>query len=281
MQVTHEVQTLRRQLDEWRKQGLSIGFVPTMGNLHAGHLSLVETALQHADRIVSSVFVNPLQFGPNEDFDRYPRTLEADRSALAGAGCHLLFAPAPEVIYPRGRSLTVTVHVPDVSEGLCGPFRPGHFDGMATVVNLLFNIVQPQVAVFGEKDYQQLQVIRRMVADLHMPVRIVGQATAREADGLAMSSRNQYLSAQERDRAPALYRVLCATRDRLAAGERDFAALEAAAMAQLRDAGFEPQYVAIRAPDLSAAVPENGAFVVAAAAFLGRTRLIDNILYGT
>lgn len=276
MQRVHAVTPLRAQVATWRRAGERIAFVPTMGNLHAGHLELVARARSLARRVVASVFVNPLQFGPNEDFDRYPRTLDQDAMRLREAGCDVLFAPSVAEMYPRGREQLSGVRVPALSGILEGEFRPGFFDGVATVVSILFNQVQPDVAVFGEKDWQQLQVIQRMAADLHLPIEIVGHPTARDADGLAMSSRNQYLDAEQRARAPALYRVLGQTLDALRDGARDYAALQAQAMAALEVAGFAPQYVEIRNPDLSLPGAEARDWVVLAAAFLGTTRLIDN-----
>lgn len=276
MLTVHTVADLRAQVSRWKQARERVAFVPTMGNLHAGHLQLIDRARSVAPRTVASVFVNPLQFGPNEDFDRYPRTLPDDRTKLEAAGCDLLFAPDVAEMYPRGREQLTTVSVPGLNAVLDGAFRPGHFDGVATVVSLLFQQVQPDVAIFGEKDWQQLQVIRRMVGDLHMPIEILGQPTARDPDGLAMSSRNQYLSAEERRVAPEIHRTLVAVTDDLRSGRRDYEALEQAASARLAAAGFVPQYVEIRAPNLSHPAPDAGEWVVLAAAFLGRTRLIDN-----
>jgi pantoate--beta-alanine ligase len=276
MLTVHTVAELRAQVSRWKQARERVAFVPTMGNLHAGHLQLIDRARSVAPRTVASVFVNPLQFGPNEDFDRYPRTLPDDRARLEAAGCDLLFAPDVAEMYPRGREQLTTVSVPGLNAVLDGAFRPGHFDGVATVVSLLFQQVQPDVAIFGEKDWQQLQVIRRMVGDLHMPIEILGQPTARDPDGLAMSSRNQYLSAEERRVAPEIHRTLVAVTDDLRSGRRDYEALEQAASARLVAAGFVPQYVEIRAPNLSRPTPDAGEWVVLAAAFLGRTRLIDN-----
>ncbi|MGH8456299.1 MAG: pantoate--beta-alanine ligase, partial [Stenotrophobium sp.] len=227
--------------------------------------------------VVSSVFVNPLQFGPNEDFGRYPRTLEQDRAALAAAGADLLFAPTAQEVYPRGMEGLARVSVPDVAGILCGHFRPGHFDGVATVVSILFNLVQPDLALFGEKDYQQLFIIRRMVADLHMPIEVIGVATEREPDGLALSSRNQYLGADERRVAPELYAVLGEVADKLKSGRRDFSALCYAGIKRLEASQFRPQYLEVRAPDLGEPRRESRDFVILAAAYLGKTRLIDNI----
>jgi pantoate--beta-alanine ligase len=278
MLVVKEVAPLRARVAAWRAAGERVAFVPTMGNLHAGHLQLVCDARQAASRVVASVFVNPMQFAPGEDFDAYPRTPEQDRDKLAGAGVDLVFAPEVEILYPRGTQQTTRVEVPQVSEGLCAEFRPGHFTGVATVVARLFNLVQPDIAVFGEKDFQQLAVIRRMVSDLCWPIEIAAVATVRETDGLAMSSRNQYLTAAERRRAPLLYQTLCTVAARLHQGETALAELESEACQALRGAGFEPQYVAIRdavtlAPPAGSANPR----VVLAAARLGKARLIDNL----
>ncbi|MFP5358474.1 MAG: pantoate--beta-alanine ligase [Gammaproteobacteria bacterium] len=277
MHTVHEIAALRARIAGWRGQGERIALVPTMGNLHRGHLHLIERARAVAARVVVSIFVNPLQFGPNEDYARYPRTLAADSAQLQAAQVDLLFAPEAAVLYPRGQAQLTRISVPDLAGELCGEFRPGHFDGVATVVNLLFNLVQPDVALFGEKDYQQLAVIRRMVADLHLPVQVLGVPTQRDADGLALSSRNQYLSAEERARASVLYATLREIAVSLEAGNRDFAGLVAIGRSRLLDAGFEPQYLEIRAPDLGPAQSQNQQFVVLAAAYLGRTRLIDNI----
>ncbi|MGE0081763.1 MAG: pantoate--beta-alanine ligase [Thiohalomonadaceae bacterium] len=277
-QVT-AIAALRQQVRAWRAADDSVAFVPTMGNLHAGHIALVKRARELAARVVVSVFVNPLQFGPNEDLDAYPRTPEQDAARLAEAGADLLFLPAEAEMYPQGREGVTYVEVPGLSDILCGASRPGHFRGVATVVSKLFHIVQPDVAVFGQKDFQQLAIIRRMVADLDFPIAIEGVATMREADGLAMSSRNGYLSAEERSRAPGLYQVLSQVSVGLKAGRRDFAALEQEAADELRSRGFEPDYVSIRrAADLAPPAQTDGELVVLAAARLGRTRLIDNLL---
>jgi pantoate--beta-alanine ligase len=263
---------------EWRRAGLHIAFVPTMGNLHYGHLTLVEAARKAGDRVVVSIFVNPTQFGPTEDYLTYPSTLEADYAKLEEMGVDLLFAPSVPEMYPDGHHARTVVQVPALSTMLCGEFRPGHFTGVATVVNKLFNIVQPDVAVFGTKDFQQLAVIRRMVRELSMPVEIVGAPIAREQDGLAMSSRNMYLGAKERKTAPLLYRLLGKTRDAIAAGERHFAVLEEAARNQLEAAGFRPDYYSVRrAEDLLPPTDADRALVVLAAAWLGKARLIDNL----
>lgn len=276
--VARTVADLRAQVSAWRSGGLRIGFVPTMGALHDGHLSLVRLARTRADRVVASVFVNPTQFGPNEDFDAYPRDEARDSELLAGAGCHLLFAPAVAEMYPPGASTTVTVA--GVSEPLDGQARPGHFAGVATVVTKLLNQCAPDVAVFGEKDFQQLQVIRRLVRDLDIPVEIVGGATARAEDGLALSSRNAYLSAAERQVAPRLNAALREVLYKVRAGGPVEEA-ERAAVAGLLAAGFASvDYVEARAPDTLDRLgpgPAAGPIRVLGAARLGRTRLIDNI----
>ncbi|PBJ83452.1 pantoate--beta-alanine ligase [Lysobacteraceae bacterium NML93-0399] len=267
---------LRARISEWKRAGLRIGLVPTMGNLHAGHFSLVEAVRQRVDRVVASVFVNPTQFGPNEDFARYPRTPEQDARGLEAAGCDLLWLPSVEAMYPLGLHNTVTVRVPGITEILDGAHRPGHFDGVATVVSRLFNQVQPDVAAFGRKDYQQLAVIAHLVADLAFPVELLPVEIARDTDGLALSSRNQYLDADARARAPALGAALRALRESMRAGA-DVDAATGAAKATLRQAGFEVDYVEVHAPDLSPFVEGQGAAVALAAARLGATRLIDNL----
>lgn len=276
--IVRTVQALRAQVRAWRAAGERVGFAPTMGALHEGHLSLVKLARRHAERVVVSVFVNPAQFGPNEDFDAYPRSEARDAELLAGVGCDLLFAPAVEEMYPQGFATTVTVS--GVTEPLDGVARPGHFAGVATVVSKLLNQCGPDVAVFGEKDYQQLQVIRRLVRDLDLPVEIIGAPTARAKDGLALSSRNAYLTAAERETAPALPRTLEAAIARLHAGA-PVAEVEAEAVAALAAAGFgRIDYVEVRgAEDLERLGPgpvERPARILAAAV-LGRTRLIDNM----
>ena len=275
--IHRELAALRAQVGDWKRAGLRVGFVPTMGNLHAGHHSLVALARRHADRVVASVFVNPTQFGPNEDFSRYPRTPGQDAEGLQAAGCDALWLPSVETMYPYGPERCVRMHVPGVTDTLEGAHRPGHFDGVATVVARLFNQVQADVAAFGRKVYQQLAVIRTMVRDLAFPLELLAGDTLREADGLAMSSRNQYLSPEERATAPAIYRVLLAMRDAIRTGTPR-ARVEAEADAALRAAGFEPDYAVVRAPDFS--LPgdgEAGPRVALVAARLGRTRLIDNL----
>lgn len=277
MQIVHGVSELRDQVQRWRLAGERIALVPTMGNLHAGHLQLVEQAHARAKRAVVSIFVNPLQFGPGEDYQSYPRTLEADQARLQAVRADLLFAPAVEEMYARGRDQITRVDVPGLSAILDGEFRPGHFSGVATVVLKLLNIVQPDVALFGEKDYQQLLIVRRLVADLSLPVEIVGVPIVREADGLAMSSRNQYLTPAERQQAPLLFRTLGETAAALRNGRRDFSRLEAEAVQKLSPP-LRPDYVSIRAAHtLAAADADTRDFVVLAAAWLGKARLIDNI----
>ncbi|MCW4188952.1 MAG: pantoate--beta-alanine ligase [Candidatus Thiodiazotropha lotti] len=274
-----QVALLRQMVHSWRSHGEKIGFVPTMGNLHTGHLALVTEAKRRAQRVVVSIFVNPLQFGAGEDFEDYPRTLEADKQQLLEAGVDLLFAPTPEVVYPAGQAQQTRVEVPEISDVLCGASRPGHFVGVATVVCKLFNMVQPDLAVFGEKDFQQLMVIRRMVADLSVPVDILGLKTVREEDGLAKSSRNGYLNEEQRQIAPQLFRIMQQTAQALAGGERDFARVEAEAQEKLRSAGFQPDYYVIRnADDLALPAEADPRLVILAAAHLGTTRLIDNLL---
>lgn len=279
METVTQLDALRRRIGQWREENVRVGFVPTMGNLHDGHLALVARARALCERVVASVFVNPLQFGPGEDYAAYPRTPGDDERALRGAGTDLLFLPAVDVMYPDGASAATRIEVPELGAGLEGAARPGHFTGVATVVGKLFNMVQPDVAVFGEKDFQQLLVVRRMVADLCWPVEVVGVPTVREPDGLALSSRNRYLTAAERQRAPLLHRVLAEVASRLQAGGRDYSALEADAMASLAGGGFAPEYVSVRrAADLSAPAGDAGeGLVVLGAARLGRARLIDNI----
>ncbi|MEJ2622590.1 MAG: pantoate--beta-alanine ligase [Candidatus Thiodiazotropha sp.] len=274
----NQVAPLRQMVLGWRNHAEKIGFVPTMGNLHEGHLALVTEAKRRARRVIVSIFVNPLQFGDGEDFEDYPRTLEADQQQLSAAGVDLLFAPSPEVVYPLGQAQQTRVEVPEISDQLCGASRPGHFIGVATVVCKLFNMVQPDLAVFGEKDFQQLMVIRKMVADLSMPVEIVGLKTVREEDGLAKSSRNGYLSREQRQIAPQLFKIIQQTAEALRGGERDFTRLEADAREKLQIAGFQPDYYAIREADnLASPTESDRPLVVLAAAYMGTTRLIDNL----
>ncbi|CRI67928.1 Pantoate--beta-alanine ligase (Pantothenate synthetase) (Pantoate-activating enzyme) [Thiocapsa sp. KS1] len=277
MKTIDTPEDLRLQVGAWRAAGERVAFVPTMGNLHAGHLTLIAEARTRARRVVASIFVNPMQFGPAEDLDAYPRTLARDRELLEAAGCDLLFVPGVSTVYPRGSEAQTRVEVPGLSDVLCGESRPGHFRGVATVVCKLFNMVQPDVALFGEKDFQQLLVIRRMVEDLAMPVEIVGVPTVRESDGLAMSSRNGYLSAAQRTLAPTLRRVLTTARRALLEGAA-VASVEREADAALREAGLAPDYVQVRtADDLRPATEADRDLVILAAAYLGRARLIDNL----
>jgi len=278
MELVHRITTVRERVRAWHREGLRVALVPTMGNLHRGHLSLVTAGLARADRLVASVFVNPLQFGPTEDFGRYPRTLERDCELLDGVGAQLLFAPAADEMYPRGVEQTAVVDVPGLADLLEGQFRPGHFAGVATVVTKLLNIVAADVAVFGEKDFQQLSVIERLVADLCLPVEVVAAPTVRDPDGLALSSRNQYLSPEERSLAPRLYAALCTAREQLMAGERDWAGVESAGLRALAGAGFAADYFAVRRQsDLLPPAADDDSLVVLAAARLGTTRLIDNL----
>lgn len=279
MLVTHTKQELAEQIAEWRHQDEHIALVPTMGSLHAGHLSLVELAREHAERVIVSIFVNPTQFGEGEDYDDYPRTLERDQRRLKTTATDMIFAPDVDTLYPFGPDKATTVSVPGLTENFCGAKRPGHFDGVTTVVARLFAIVQPDVAVFGQKDYQQQLVIRRMTEDLGLPITIITGETVRDNDGLALSSRNSYLSDKERAIAPALYGALTSVGQKLQAGGREFAQLEAAAIEQLDAAGFEVEYFAIRRA-LNLEVPDRDCddLVVLVAARLGPARLIDNIV---
>ena len=277
METASTVAVVRERVRLWHRERKRIAFVPTMGNLHAGHLSLFQAARKQGERFVASIFVNPMQFGPNEDFAHYPRTPREDERMLASAGCDLMFVPDVAEIYPRGFEHSIRLVVPELSTILEGEFRPGHFDGVATVVAKLFNIVEPDLAVFGQKDYQQLAVIRRMVADLCMPVQIVGAPTVRESDGLAMSSRNQYLIPAERAIAPRIFQTLEQTAVELRAGVSDYTRIELSAIEALRSAGFAPEYFAIRERDLGPAHADSRELVVLVAARLGRARLIDNL----
>lgn len=281
METVTTIAAVRERVHRWRGEGHRIAFVPTMGNLHAGHVSLIETARRHGERFVASIFVNPMQFGPNEDFAHYPRTPAQDARMLSEAGCDLMFMPDVVEIYPNGSERATRVEVPGLSDILCGEFRPGHFEGVATVVAKLFHIVEPDIAVFGEKDFQQLTIIRRMAADLCMPVTIIAAPTVREPDGLAMSSRNQYLTDEERRTAPVIHQTLLAAVQRLRAGDRDFAAIERSGIAGLERAGLRPDYFAVRrADDLRNPDPDTRHLVVLTAARLGRARLIDNLQLG-
>jgi len=278
MNTVKTVRELRAAVARARSEGKRIALVPTMGNLHSGHTALVTKAAQRADFVVASIFVNPLQFGPNEDLATYPRTLAADQEKLLQAGCHLLFTPTVGEMYPHGMADQTIVRVPVVSEGLCGGSRPGHFDGVSTVVSKLFNMVQPDIAIFGQKDFQQLAVVSALVRDLNMPIQIIGEPTVRAADGLALSSRNGYLSEAERATAPALYRVIKQIGQALHEGKRNYEALLVEGKKALETAGLRPDYLEIRqAVTLRPATPEDQDLVVLGAAFLGKTRLIDNL----
>jgi len=272
MEVISSVAALRRRLDS----ETSVALVPTMGNLHEGHLDLVRIAQQHAKCVVVSIFVNPLQFGANEDLDKYPRTLQADCDKLKACNVAVVFAPGETDMYPQAQQ--VTVEPPPIAQELCGAFRPGHFRGVATVVLKLFNIVQPQVAVFGKKDYQQLYVVRQMVAQLNVPIEIVGAETMRAADGLALSSRNQYLAAKERTEATFLYQMINEIKMSLIDGMKDYASLEQKALKAFDSRGWAIDYVAIRSQQtLLAPAADERKLVILVAGYLGTTRLIDNI----
>ena len=276
MRVARSVAELRELRAGWAARAERVAFVPTMGNLHAGHLALVRRAQDLADRVIVSIFVNPLQFDRPADLEAYPRTLDEDCRVLQESGVDLAFVPSTDEMYPPGKSVTRVI-VPGVSEPLEGEYRSGHFAGVATVVAKLFNMVQPQVAVFGEKDFQQLLVVRRLVKDLDLPIEIEGVATVRELDGLALSSRNRYLSAEERRRAPEFFRVLSRVAASVARGATGLERLEAEAMAALRESGFDPDYVSVRnAADLTLPQSHHMSLRVLGAAWLGKARLIDN-----
>jgi len=279
MQIFPDIWDVHGLVQSWRRAGERIGFVPTMGNLHDGHLRLVDVAKKNADKVVVSIYVNPLQFNVNEDLSKYPRTLSADIEKLEKRDVDLLFTPDDKTMYPEGTEPCVYVQVTRLAEQMEGSHRPGHFRGVATVVTKLFNIVQPDLAVFGEKDYQQLLVIRQLVKDLSLPIEIIGEPTVRELDGLAMSSRNGYLSSSERKQAPGLYQTLDDVRERILMENVEFSDLEQAAIMQLEQKGFFPDYVAIRNRD-TLQEPESSRepLIILAAARLGNTRLIDNLL---
>jgi pantoate--beta-alanine ligase len=271
MKVIHSVAELREALDGQRETA----FVPTMGNLHSGHISLIELARQHGQPVVASIFVNPLQFGAGEDFNRYPRTLEADCAQLETAGCDLVFAPDADEMYPEPQTFSVQ---PPLADQLCGAFRPGHFAGVATVVLKLFNMVRPRYAAFGKKDYQQLFILKGLVRQFNLPIVMLAGETGRANDGLALSSRNGYLSTEARAEAPRLYRVLRAAARRIEAGAADFAAIEQSAVDELSGNGWRVDYVAVRSQTtLLPPQADETNLIVLAAAHLGRTRLIDNI----
>lgn len=277
MQIVNTVQALRTLIHTWKAAGHRVAFVPTMGNLHAGHCQLVTAAKQHADKVVVSIFVNPTQFGVGEDFDSYPRTEAQDTEKLQAINTDVLFLPSVAEMYsPNAKTV---VSVAGLSELYCGASRVGHFDGVATVVCKLFNMVQPDVALFGLKDFQQLAVIRTMVNDLNMPVDIIGIDTVREASGLAMSSRNGYLTPAEHQLAPLLYQSLCAARETIVAG-LDYSSVEKNALSTLQNAGFQPDYFRIcRSLDLAPAQQGDTELVLLVAARLGKTRLIDNLYF--
>lgn len=283
MKTVSQISELREQVKQWRQQGLTIAFVPTMGNLHAGHISLVEEAHQHADKIVASIFVNPMQFGANEDIDSYPRTMSDDQQKLTAAGTDLLFTPTPDIIYPKGLAKQSFVEVPNVSDGYCGESRPGHFRGVATVVCKLFNLVQPDVACFGLKDYQQVQVIQTMVEDLSMAITIVPVVTKREASGLALSSRNGYLTVEEKAAAPVLHQNLQWLAEKISDGYKhqdsiDFIGLAKQARKAINDAGLTTDYLHVcHAQTLQPASEDDTELVILAAAHCGKARLIDNL----
>ncbi len=277
LQIFASPQEIQSEILSLKKRGKTIGFVPTMGNLHAGHISLIEQAKKHTDIVVASIFVNPLQFGPNEDFDAYPRTLQEDTKKLIDAGCDILFTPTNQDIYPQGKQVHTSVNVNRLTESLCGASRPGHFLGVTTIVNILFNIIQPDVAVFGKKDYQQLQVIKAMVSDLMMPIKIIGGEILREKNGLAMSSRNIYLSEQEFEQAAILRQTLLACEQQLKS-KVTFEKAENSAIEKLNQNGFKVDYLKIVSQQtLETATPDDKKVLIAAAAWLGKPRLIDNL----
>jgi pantoate--beta-alanine ligase len=278
MKTVHTIQELREEIHQQRMNGKRIGFAPTMGNLHEGHITLIKQGLTQTDMMVSSVFVNPTQFGEGEDFADYPRTLLQDQEKLAAAGCNVLFAPSVTEMYPGDQDKWAKVVVTEVTSRHCGASRPGHFDGVSTVVTKLFNIVKPDVALFGKKDFQQLAVIRRMTTALCFDIEIIGVDTVREANGLVMSSRNGFLSADEKQRAATLYQCLCKAKDDIQSGNTDLDSIRSHANETLQKAGFEPDYFSIcRADNLELAGPEDHHLVILAAARMGKARLIDNI----
>ena len=272
------VTELRQYVERWNRGGLSIAFIPTMGNLHAGHMSLIEKGQSLSDRTICSIFVNPMQFGPNEDWDHYPRSLERDLEMLKDIGCDLVYLPTASELYPDGLDKISQVQVTDLTDDYEGAHRPGHFTGVATVVLKLFNIVRPDVSVFGKKDYQQYRVISKMVEDFNLDVRIIGQETTREASGLATSSRNQYLDDAQKQQASLIYQTLQQAASQIAEGDRDFAAIEARAIETLNAAGFKTDYFAVcNAETLKPATPDDRDLVILTTAALGGTRLLDNV----
>ena len=279
MQRISKISELRAAMSVWREAGDSVALVPTMGNLHRGHMSLVDLAAAHAEHVVVSVFVNPTQFGPDEDYADYPRTLDLDARRLARAGVEIMFAPAVSDMYPHGMEHATRVSVPKLSDQLCGAARPGHFEGVTSVVCRLLNICEPGIAVFGQKDYQQFIILQRMVEDLHIPARLLAGPTRRDKNGLARSSRNGFLSKQDKGRAAVIYAALTAAADELSNGNLNFSVLEQTALDEIAAAGLEPEYVSIRAAgDLGAPDTDTARLVVLAAARLGKVRLIDNVL---
>ncbi|MGK0410670.1 MAG: pantoate--beta-alanine ligase [Shewanella psychromarinicola] len=279
MITTSAISTIREHVNAWRRKGETVAFVPTMGNLHRGHIALVDEAKKRADHVVVSIFVNPMQFSANEDLDNYPRTLAQDSEQLMVAGTEILFTPTPEIMYPKGLAQQTFVEVPDIGDQLCGASRPGHFRGVATIVTKLFNIVQPDIALFGRKDFQQLMIIKTMVEDLSMPIDVIGVETIREKSGLAMSSRNGYLTGDEKNLAARLKQVLDNIIHAIQHGE---AAPQAITEAErvLISAGFTPDYLQVRnANTLHQATAADTKLIVIAAAYLGKTRLIDNVLF--
>jgi len=279
VEIISTAEALREHLSDWRQAGEHVALIPTMGNLHEGHLSLVRIAREHAERVVVSIFVNPTQFAKGEDLESYPRTLERDKRRLKRLNVDLIFVPDVDTMYPFGTDSATSVTVPVLTDELCGSFRPGHFDGVTTVVSRLFGLVQPDVAVFGQKDYQQQLIIRRMVEDLNLPIQVFVGPTVREEDGLAKSSRNQYLSENERAIAPALFATISRTGDKLKDGNQHFTDLEKEAMNELGDSGFEPEYISIRrAGDMGEPDQSSRELVILASAWLGEARLIDNLV---
>ncbi|NKF49537.1 pantoate--beta-alanine ligase [Shewanella sp. WXL01] len=279
MKTISSIQDIRQQVSQWKQQGKKVAFVPTMGNLHQGHLTLVKNAKQQADVVVVSIFVNPMQFGQNEDFDGYPRTYEQDSKALIEVGADLLFMPTPDIIYPKGLDKQTFIEVPEIGDEFCGATRPGHFRGVATVVNKLFNIVQPDVALFGRKDFQQLLIIKTMVEDLSMPIEIIGIDTIREPSGLAMSSRNGYLTADEKQRAAKLKQAMDYIAQGLQQGE-ELANVRQHAIEMIEQVGFKLDYIEVRsAVTLKPANAGDKQLVILAAAYLGKARLIDNMVF--
>ena len=279
MKTIYSIAELREAIGEERRAGKKIGFVPTMGNLHTGHIQLIHQSNNHADITVASIFVNPLQFGENEDLDAYPRTLASDQEKLEAANCDYLFAPNINEMYPNGQVIQTLIEVPGISDIHCGASRPGHFRGVATVVCKLFGIVQPDVAIFGEKDFQQLMVIRRMTEDLFLPVEVLGAPIARAQSGLALSSRNGYLTEEELATAPTLNSTICQTIAQISSGRRDYTAMQEEAQEILEQSGFKRDYYSIcNRINLQPASPEDTQLVIVAAAYLGKARLIDNMV---